>query len=529
LLERLSPFAWAVLGLTILGFALRVSTFGQGLFGDELSTYWIVHGNSLGDVLSTVRSDAEITPPVYFILSWLSLQIGGDPEWVRLPSLIAGTATIPLIYLLGVRTLNRTAGTIAAAVMTLSPFMIYYSVEARAYAVMIALLILSALALLRAIETGLVRWWALYAVCSCAALYSHYTCVFVLAAQVLWVAWKHPQALRACIVANLAVAVAFAPWVPGFIADNNSPTTDILDALQPFEWGAVRDAFENWAIGYPYVTLSYLPGDVAVVMLVAGITLAAIAGLVRLLRGLRGTRILAAIREIPAGPALVVLTLVSTPIGEAVFSALGTNVLGARNLNASWPGLALGVGGLLSSAAVPVLVAAASLLVVGGYAIGAWQSVGSEASRADYPGVADAIEQRWNPGDVVVDGFPFSPVPLTGLDVYLPQSNPEIRLGMPISDQPFMPGDPQPDISEQAREAIDRARNHTMFLVAPDVSAAGDAEDDAAVLRRLDLLSGEVLRQLPPRFELDAEAPTFPSLTPFVVLTIRDRGPERPS
>ena len=195
---------------------------------------------------------------------------------MRLPSLIAGTATIPLVYALGARTLSKTAGVIAAAVIALSPFMIYYSVEARAYAVMIALLTLSALALWLAIESGRARWWVVYAICSCAALYSHYTCVFVLAAQVLWVVWKHREALRACIVANVAVAVGFAPWLPGFVADNNSPTTDILDFLQPFNLGAVTDAIENWAVGYPYIPETVLPGAVAQLMIAAGLVLAVV-------------------------------------------------------------------------------------------------------------------------------------------------------------------------------------------------------------------------------------------------------------
>ena len=173
----------AVGALTLLGFAIRLANFDQSLLGDELSTYWIINGHSLGDVLSSVRSNDEITPPLYFILGWLSLKIGSDPEWVRLPSLLAGTATIPLVYMLGARTVGRAAGLLAAAVFALSPFMIYYSDEARSYALMIALLTASTLALLIALESGRARWWAVYAACSCGALLSHYTCVFPLAAQ----------------------------------------------------------------------------------------------------------------------------------------------------------------------------------------------------------------------------------------------------------------------------------------------------------------------------------------------------------
>ena len=74
-----------------------------------------------------------------------------------------------------------------------------------------------------------------YAVCLVRGHVLHYTRIFVLAAQVLWVDRKHREALRACILANVGVAVGFAPWLPGFIADNDSPTTDILDPPAPFD------------------------------------------------------------------------------------------------------------------------------------------------------------------------------------------------------------------------------------------------------------------------------------------------------
>jgi hypothetical protein len=524
LLNRLSPFAWLVVGLTILGFALRLATFDQGLFADELSTYWIVHDRSLGDVLSSVRSNDEITPPLSFILGWLTLKIGGDPEWVRLPSLIAGTATIPLVYLLGARTLNRTAGTIAAAVMTLSPFMIYYSVEARAYALMIAFLVLSTLALLLAVEGGRARWWVIYAICSVGALYSHYTCVFVLASQVLWVLWKHREALWPCVLANVGVAVGFAPWIPGFIADNDSPTTDILDLLQPFDFGAVWDAIENWAVGYPYLPGSVLPGTVPRVMIAAGLVIAVVGCAPRVWTVIQRHGA-GAVRRIPAGAALVALLALSTLIGEAIFSAVGTNVLGARNLNASWPGFSLAIGGIVAAAGVPLMILSGALVLVG-YASGAVQTLGGEAARPDYPGAAAAVEERWSPGDVVVDGEAFTPVPLTGLDVYLPQTNPEIRLGLPISDKPFLPFDPVPPLDEQIDQAISLGTGRSIFLVAHQVQPVGFREESAIsdILRSQQRGAGALLQALPDRFEVDQVTPELDGVIPLQVFQITDRS-----
>ena len=74
------------------------------VFADELSTYWISARHSLGGVLSLLYSTgriqhAEITPPLSFLASWLTTRLGGSPELLRLPALLAGTATIPLIFL----------------------------------------------------------------------------------------------------------------------------------------------------------------------------------------------------------------------------------------------------------------------------------------------------------------------------------------------------------------------------------------------------------------------------------------------
>jgi uncharacterized membrane protein len=134
LATRPLPAAILVGLLTAVGAAIRVAILDQSLFADELSTYWIVSTNGLGGVISTVHGNAEITPPLLFVASWLATQIDLSRELLRLPSLLAGVASIPAIYLLGTRTVGRPAALVAAALTTLSPFMIYYATEARSYA-----------------------------------------------------------------------------------------------------------------------------------------------------------------------------------------------------------------------------------------------------------------------------------------------------------------------------------------------------------------------------------------------------------
>ena len=170
-----------VAAITVVGAAVRLVILHDSLFADELSTYWIVSEHSLGGVISTVHTDAEITPPLYFVLAWLTTRLDLTAEMLRAPSFLAGVAAIPLVYLLGLRTVGRAAALVASAITALGPFMIYYSTEARGYELMIVLVILSTLALLAGVDDGRARWWVAYAAFSCAAVYTHYTAVFALA------------------------------------------------------------------------------------------------------------------------------------------------------------------------------------------------------------------------------------------------------------------------------------------------------------------------------------------------------------
>ena len=107
--------AGLVAAITVVGAAVRLVILHDSLFADELSTYWIISGRGLGGVISTVHTDAEITPPLYFVLAWLTTRLDLTAEMLRAPSFLAGVAAIPLIYLLGLRTVGRAAALVASA------------------------------------------------------------------------------------------------------------------------------------------------------------------------------------------------------------------------------------------------------------------------------------------------------------------------------------------------------------------------------------------------------------------------------
>ena len=341
--------------LSVVGVLLRLRIAHQTLFADELSTYWIVTGRSLGGVWSIVGhrypwgATTEISPPLYFMAAWLTTQLGHAAELVRGPSLLAGALSIPVIYLLGRRTVGRRAALVATALTALSPFMIYYSAEARPYALMMLLVMVSTLAMLAAVDDGRARWWVLYAVASCAAVYAHYTCVFVLGAQLVWVMWAHPELRRPALLANVAAIAGVLPWAPGMINQLNSTTTAIFSALSPFTVPYVRSSLEHWALGFPYADvggLGVLPGRLALLLLGLAAIIVVVGVGAEVRRRGRVTGLAGCDRRV----LLILVLLLATPVGEAVVSAFSAHLLGVRNLAASWPAFALSLGAVLIAA-----------------------------------------------------------------------------------------------------------------------------------------------------------------------------------
>ena len=137
-----------------------------------------------------------------FLLSWVSAKAGGARELLRLPSFAASVATVPLIFLLALRTIGGNAGLVAAAWLALSPFQIFYGTETRSYALVTALVVLSTVALSAALDSRRKRWWGLYALAITAAVYSHYTAVLVLAPQAGWALWTHRDSWREQVLAG---------------------------------------------------------------------------------------------------------------------------------------------------------------------------------------------------------------------------------------------------------------------------------------------------------------------------------------
>jgi uncharacterized membrane protein len=175
---------WIVVGLTVLAAALRFATLGvQSYHHDEVVTASRVLRAGFGHAMHAVWS-SESTPPVYYAIAWVWTQLVGTGEFgLRTVSALAGVLTIPVAYLIGTELRGRRAGLWAAALVAVNPMMLWYSQEARAYALVALFGALSALYWLRAEKSGERRdyiWWGVW---SGLAIATHYFVAFPILAE----------------------------------------------------------------------------------------------------------------------------------------------------------------------------------------------------------------------------------------------------------------------------------------------------------------------------------------------------------
>jgi mannosyltransferase len=180
--------------LTLLAAVLRFSTLDlQSFWYDEAFTPVHVLHPSLAATLHAVVHD-ENTPPLWYVLIWAwSRVFGTGMVALRFPSALAGLATVPVAWEIGRELAARVSSSRRAAIVTaglvaVNPLFVWYSQEARAYALFVLLAALAMLCFLRAEREPSPRRLAAFALVASLALLSHYFAVFLLIPMALLLA-----------------------------------------------------------------------------------------------------------------------------------------------------------------------------------------------------------------------------------------------------------------------------------------------------------------------------------------------------
>ncbi len=210
--------------------ALRAYHLGeQSLWIDELADGTAVQ-TPFPQFFVEVRRSLGAAPLDYLGSKLFTLFLGHDTIATRSWAFAMGCLAVYLIYVLGARLYNdRMVGLIAAAMLAVSAFHIYYSQEARFYSLQVVVAILSLITFLRALDSGAAKDWALYGLASALTLYTHYFLAMLLpieglyvTGKYLWLVWRQRPALPVrrgvtqvamCLAAQVGAVLVFVPWL----------------------------------------------------------------------------------------------------------------------------------------------------------------------------------------------------------------------------------------------------------------------------------------------------------------------------
>jgi mannosyltransferase len=393
---------WIVTGLVALGAALRFATLGvQSYHHDEIVTASRVLRVGFGHAMDAVGF-SESAPPLYYALAWIWTQIAGTGPWgLRSLSALAGVATIPVAFLIGRELRGRRTGLLAAALVAVNPMLIWYSQEARAYALLVFFCALSLLYCVRALrlEVGAAgpegerdqhdtRNLVLWGVFSALALATHYFAVFPLAAEVILLLRRRGRATLAGLSIVALVAALLAPlvihqmsyghteWIGKFTLGHR-----FWETAATFLVGETGDI-----IGGPeQPTLAFAPLGLAL----AGFALLAF-------RGDRREKRAAAV------PLAVAALTIGVPLLLAIVSATKDYVLARNLLPALIPLLLLAALGLTVRRARRAGAALAAFLVAYSLVFAIYVNFDEELQRPDWQAVAEHLGEPEAPRATVL-------------------------------------------------------------------------------------------------------------------------------
>lgn len=152
---------WALLlAITLLGLGLRLYRLDSGLWLDEIATVQRSQGPLL-DLLTVYGSTNNHL--LNSILIKGSIALFGDSNWaIRLPVVVLGVATIPVVYWLARCCSPKSVSLFAALLLAVSFHHIFFSQNARGYTGYMLFSLLSTVLFVTAIKDDKPRTWMLY-------------------------------------------------------------------------------------------------------------------------------------------------------------------------------------------------------------------------------------------------------------------------------------------------------------------------------------------------------------------------------
>lgn len=205
---------WVIL---IIALALRLVAINQSLWLDEAININNAAGLSFGDLVTNYAL-GDFHPPLYhvFLKSWIIL-FGASEVATRSLSVAIGVLTVGVTYLIGKKLFEKQTATTAAILLATAPLHIYYSQEARMYALAALFASLSVYFFISLLRANKIRLWLGFIAATTLMLYTDYLPYLLIPTFAFYLFTNRRKITsdkrKAFIPAFLLVFIFLIPWL----------------------------------------------------------------------------------------------------------------------------------------------------------------------------------------------------------------------------------------------------------------------------------------------------------------------------
>ena len=154
---------------------------------DEYGSWWIVSAPTWSEVTERALKTQGQSPFYYVLVKFFTNFLGEGPFQLRLPSVIFGIASLALVYPIAMRTFqHRQVALTAVVVFSLSERLIWYSQNARPYALALLLTMLSFLFFHSTAHAKSISHKIGYVLATSLLIYAHFVFCFIAIIQVIY-------------------------------------------------------------------------------------------------------------------------------------------------------------------------------------------------------------------------------------------------------------------------------------------------------------------------------------------------------
>lgn len=207
----------SILGIFVLAFILRAIHLNQSFWLDEAAQVI----ESSRPFLQQFDIAADFHPPLFHILLHFWMLVGHSEIWIRMLSVLFSLGSIYGVYKIGNFFGKKNVGLLSAFFLSIAPYHVWYSQEARPYMMFVFLSVVSTYFLLQ-------KRWIVYTISIIFSLYTHYFVTFILLSHLAYIFIFDRVNLGKIARSFIVAGISFLPWVPSFINQVRTGTNGLF-------------------------------------------------------------------------------------------------------------------------------------------------------------------------------------------------------------------------------------------------------------------------------------------------------------